>query len=305
MIKPFCNFPVKRVNLKNIYMKTKILLLGAFLSISVFISCNSDDKTQDTTAITDDEVTVDSNIDVAADDVSLIVEDQYAVQQNLTNKTSTGFVSILPACATITTVLTDGTWTRTIDFGTEGCALFNGNVLKGKIIISFSNNFTSLTRNISYSFVGFYHNGKLIQGNKSIEIALKSTELLASLHPVSTHSLDMSVTFTNGGVYTRTGTRVKEMIEGFNTPANWEDNAFLVSGNHTTSFPNGTKTTSTIISPLRFISTCHKPLPVSGTITITKNDATALLDFGDGTCDNLATITKDNVAKEIHLERKD
>lgn len=286
-------------------MKTKFLVLGAIAALSFFISCDSNDKTPNTTAISDDEVIVDSSIDAVSDDVTLIAEDQYAVQQNLTSKTNTGFVSILPPCATITTVLTDGIWTRTIDFGTEGCTLINGNVVKGKIIISFSNNFTSLTRNISYSFVGFYHNGKLIQGNKSIEIALKSTELLASLHPVSTHSIDMSVTFANGGVYTRTGTRVKEMIEGFTSPGNWEDNVFLVWGYHTTTFPNGTKTTSTITSPLRFISTCHKPFPVSGTITITKNDATALLDFGDGTCDNLATITKDNVAKEIHLERKD
>lgn len=297
-------------------MKTKFLLFGAIIALSFFISCDTNEKIEDTSAISDEEITADANIDAAADDVSLIVEDQYAIQQSLSSKigsnketesskSSNGIVSVLPQCATITTVLANGTWTRTIDFGTEGCTLHNGNILKGKIIITFSNNFTTATRTMSYSFVGFYHNGKLIQGNKSIIQTLKSTELLATIHPVFTHTIDMNITFANDKVYSRKGTRVKEMIEGFTTTANWEDNVFLVWGYHVTSSPSGTKITTTITTPLRFVMACRKPFPVSGVVSITKNDATAVLDFGNGECDNLATITKDGITKEIRLEKKD
>jgi hypothetical protein len=51
-------------------------------------------------------------------------------------------------------VVTNDTWTRTIDFG-EGCALQNGNLVKGKIIVSASRNFAELTKSISISFVNF------------------------------------------------------------------------------------------------------------------------------------------------------
>jgi hypothetical protein len=50
---------------------------------------------------------------------------------------------------------------------------------------------------------------------------------------------------------------------------------------------------------------CRKPFPVSGTVSIIKNDATSILDFGNGECDNLATITIDGITKEIRLEKKD
>ena len=35
----------------------------------------------------------------------------------------------------------------------------------------------------------------------------------------------------------------------------------------------------------------NKPLIVSGIITIVRNGNTATLDYGDGTCDNLAVLT--------------
>ena len=45
------------------------------------------------------------------------------------------------------------------------------------------------------------------------------------------------------------------------------------------------------------------PFPVKGVVTIVKNDAEATLDYGNGDCDDLATITKNGVAKEIHLKK--
>jgi hypothetical protein len=301
-VKPLAYFHIKEVNLNLFIMKTKILFFGAFLALTFFTSC-SNEKVMDTTAVSSDDIAIESTIDGAIDDVAIIAEDQYAMQQGSASRTSAAIVSILPSCATVTTVITTGIWTRTIDFGATGCTLHNGNILKGKIIVSFANDFTSLTRTISYSFVGFYHNGKLIEGSKTITQTLKSTDLLATVHPVSTHTIDMSITFPDGKIYTRTGTRVKEIIEGFSTITNWEDNVFLVWGNHSTTLPNGTKITSTITTPLRFVMTCKMPFPVRGVVTITKNDATATLDFGNGDCDNLATMTKNGVSKEIVLRK--
>ena len=285
-------------------MKTKIVSGIAIVMLSFFISCDSsNDGNDNNPTLTAKDIAVNSKIDVAIDDVVYIVEDQYTAQQSISNRSSTASKSILPTCATFTTVLVDGTWTRTIDFGSAGCTLPNGNVLKGKIIISFSNDFTSKSRTLLYRFVDFYHNGKLLQGNKSITYELKSTELLATEHPVMTFTVDMKITFDDGKVYSRTGTTVKETVEGNETPLNWEDNVFLVTGNSATSLANGDTITTVITTPLRYITSCKLPFPVSGIVSITKNTSVGTLDFGDGKCDNLATLTIDGVTKDIILEK--
>ncbi len=284
-------------------MKTKIYLASAFLALTFFISCTSNDKETTTTptAITTDEVAVDSKIDAAIDDVANIAEDQFTVQQGVTAKSNNTYKTILPLCAVVKASLTDGVWTNTINFGTEGCTLANGNILKGKIIISFSNDFSTLTQTITYRFDGFLHNGKLLQGTKTIIRTLKSTALLATIHPVFDLSVDLSITFENGKVYAKKGNRVREMIEGFDTKLNWEDNVFAVTGSGTTTHPNGDKITAVIKNPVRFAMACKLPFPIKGSILLTKNNKEALLDFGNGDCDNLATLAVDGQTIEIKL----
>ena len=289
-------------------MKTKILLFALMFSFTLFISCNSNepiDVSATSSTITADDVVVNSEIDATVDDVSIIAEDQFDMQKSATAKTSVEMVSMLPTCATITTVLTNDTWTRTIDFGTQGCALPNGNIVKGKIIISFSKNFTTPIKTISYTLVGFYHNGKLIEGSKTITQELKSTDLLSAIHPVTTHSIDVKITYPDGKIYSRIGTRVREMVDGFTSITNWEDNVFKVWGYHITTFPNGSKYTCTTqkTQALLIKMSCKMPFPVSGVIEIVKNDGKATLDFGNGDCDDLATITVNGVSKEIHLKK--
>ncbi|WP_426486306.1 hypothetical protein [Flavobacterium sp. 2] len=286
-------------------MKTKIFFIGTLAALSFFVSCNSDEKTNDgsSAAITKDEIITNSKIDASIDDVTNIAEDQFSAQQNVTAKPSGPVKNFLPSCATITTVLTNNTWTRTVDFGVEGCTLENGNTVKGKMVISFSNDFSTSTQTISYTFDGFYHNGKKLQGSKSIVRTVKTTDLLATAHPVFTASIDMTITFDDGGVYTRKGTLVKEQVEGFDTWFNWDDNAYLVTGSGTTTFPNGDTFSAEITTPLQFKASCKKSIPVKGVLSITKNGATAVIDYGDGTCNTLATITKDGVTEEVDLKK--
>ncbi len=288
-------------------MKNKILLFATLLSITLFIGCNNEpvNEAAPLNAISVDEAVLNTEIDATVDDVSFIAEDQFDVQKSVAAKTSAPIKSMLPPCATVTSVLTGETWTRTIDFGSQGCALPNGNILKGKIIISFSKNFATPVRTISYTLEGFYHNDKLIEGSKTITHELKTSDLLAAIHPVITHSIDMKITYPDGKIYTRIGTRVREMVEGFATITNWEDNVFKVWGYHITTFPNGSKYSCTTqkAQALLIKMSCKMPFPVSGIVEILKNDATATLDYGNGDCDKLATMTINGVSKEIVLRK--
>lgn len=286
-------------------MKTKFLFIGTLVALSFFISCNSDEKTNDgsSDAITNTEIVTNSKIDASIEDVTAIAEDQFTAQQNLTAKPSGPVKNFLPSCATITTALTNNTWTITVDFGVEGCTLENGNTVKGKMVISFSNDFSASTQTISYTFDGFYHNGKKLQGSKSIVRSVKSTDLLAEAHPVSTAAIDMTITFDDGSVYTRKGTLIKEMTAGYKTWSDWEDNVYLVTGSGTTTFPNGDTFSAEITTPLEFKASCKNPFPVKGIVSITKNDAKAIIDYGNGDCDTLAKVTKDGVTEEIDLKK--
>lgn len=286
-------------------MKTKFLLIATCITLSFFISCNSDDKTNNETAktISNDEIITNSKIDASIEDVTNIAEDQFTAQQNSTNKPSGTIKNFLPSCAVITTVLTNNTWTTTVDFGIEGCTLENGNSVKGKMIITFSNDFTAPTQTISYTFEGFYHNGKKLQGNKSIVRTRKSTALLLAQHPVTTAAIDMTITFDDGSVYTRKGSLTKEMIAGYDTWFNWEDNVFVVTGSGSTTFPNGDTFSAEITTPLEFKASCKTSFAVKGVLSITKNGATAIIDYGNGDCNTLVTVTKNGVTEEIDLKK--
>lgn len=286
-------------------MKTKFLFIGTLIALSFFVSCNSDEKTNDgsSAAISNDEIITNSKIDASIEDVTNIAEDQFNVQQNSTSKYGGPIKSFLPSCATITTVLTNNTWTKTIDFGVEGCTLENGNSVKGKMVVSFSSDFSASTQTISYTFEGFYHNGRKLQGNKSIVRTIKTTNLLATAHPVSTATIDLTVTFDDGKVYIRKGSLVKEMVEGYDTWFNWDDNAFLVTGSGSTTFPNGDTFSAEITTPLEFKASCKKPFAIKGIVSVTKNGASAVIDYGTGECDSLAKITKDGVTEEIDLKK--
>jgi hypothetical protein len=287
-------------------MKTKKIFIATLMAIALFISCDSkDDNTSDTTASSPSEqVAVDAKIDASIDDVSNIVEDQFSAKKSAaTGKSSEKMKSMLPACAVVTWTFTNGTFTGTIDFGTEGCTLENGNVLKGKITLTFSSNFDTAEQTITYNFDGFYHNGKKLEGSKTITRSLKSTELLAAVHPVFTCTVDLTLTFEDEKVYKRTGNRVKEMVEGYDTMGSWDDNVFLVTGSGTTTMPNGDVCSSTIQTPLRYEMACKKPFPVSGTVLKVKNGTETLVNYGNGECDNLADVTVAGVTTSIELKK--
>lgn len=294
------NFKIRKI------MKTKILFLGLLLSL-LSINC-SKDKIEEAT-ISADEISANAKLDNATDDVLKIVETQLGTSDGIAGKSAIGTQGVmgdLPSCATVTRVPEFGTMpavgeqiTKTITFDPAGCTMPNGNVLKGKIIITFVFDPSATSHTINYQFVDFYHNAIKLVGNKSFTRS-KTTATATSLpHPIITMNMDMTATFANGNVVTRVGTRTHEMVEGFLTPLNTEDNVFHITGNWTTSFQNGNMRNATISTVLVKKGNCN--FVGQGVITFTNSSNTATLDFGDGTCDNQAVFTKDGVSVNITL----
>jgi outer membrane murein-binding lipoprotein Lpp len=274
-------------------MKTNSLLkIVALFAVILFASCSKDNNDTAST-FTAADITTNAKIDQISNDVSDIIDDQYAAQNPTGRVNAPVETGLLPTCATVTTTATTTTWSRTIDFGTTGCAMPNGAILRGVIIISGSLNYALQNYVISYTFVNFYHNDILVQGNRTITRSFQSTTYQTAIHPVNV--MDMNMTFTiHGDVYTRVGTRTRECVEGYDTRTIWTDNVYVVTGVWTTTFPTGVVHSNTIsaTSPLRIRMNCNYRI-VSGTVNITRPNHTAVLDYGTGTCDNIATISID------------
>ena len=281
-------------------MKTKILGLLVVCGLSL-LSCQKEDL-----GSTADEAKVNAKIDLANDDVSDLVENAYdATAANASGRglESANSQSNLPACATVTRNPTFGTAvqvgqtvTKTIDFGTVGCPMANGNVLRGQIIVSFEYQPTAASQSINYEFVNFYHNNIKIVGNKNF------TRTFVQGLPVVVMNMDLTATFPDGREFTRVGSRTREIIEGYQTPNVLADNVYQVTGSWTTSYPNTSVQTSTITTPLLVKMSClqvNKPLLVQGVITFERPAQTSTLNYGSGDCDNLAVFTINGNAYNI------
>lgn len=275
-------------------MKTNLILkLTVLFAVILFASCTKDNNDL-SPAFTADDIKTNAKLDQVANDLSDIIDQVYN-EENSSGKTiSPNETYSLPPCVVISVrTPTATTWIRTIDFGNTGCAMPNGAILKGKIIVSGSLNYTLTNYVISYSFDSFYYNDFLVQGNRTITRSHSTSNYQAAVHPINV--MDMNMTFTNTtGIYTRVGSRTRECVEGYNTLLNWADNVYVITGSWTTTLPNGNVHTNTIsnTTPIRVRLNCDYRV-VSGIVNITRPNHTAVLDYGAGTCDNNATISID------------
>jgi hypothetical protein len=269
-------------------MKTRILSCLFFLAL-VAVGCNKDDDDKTTSAFNADNARISTEIDGISDDVTSIAEEQYNEMQTAYGRT-TNIQTLLPSCASVSTAESDSgnVWTSTITFS-DGCTLNNGNAVSGSIIVSGSTDFSTDSYTLTYTFNNFYHNNRHVDGTRTVVFTWQGTPLQAADHMVANVEMHFTVTYPNGNSYTRNGHRIRELYQGYQTPFNWADNVYSVTGNWTTTFPGGGTLTTTILSPLIIEMTC--PNIVSGTLQITANTNGAVVDYGDGSCDNQATLT--------------
>ena len=107
------------------------------------------------------------------------------------------------------------------------------------------------------------------------------------------------VTTPNDIVIEREFTRTREWIAGDKTLNRWDD-VYSITGNASGKNFKGESYTRTILIPLEWAASCR--FIKSGSIESVVGDKTpVLLDYGDGECDNEATLTKDGETRTILL----
>lgn len=278
--------------MKKLSLKITLIVL---LAIGFATTSCSNEADGDTSANEIDLKTAESEaeIDNISDETSSIIEDAFLTEETIEPKSNATY-RYLPDCVTITATIQQNLKNVTIDFG-DGCELRNGNTVKGIITIQYEIDASALTKTITYAYDDFYFNDNLVEGGGSIF----REWLNSNGNPQSTKTFDIKVTWPSGEYASKTGTRIKEWVEGSNTLV-WGDNVFLITGNWSFTKFDGTVLAVEVKEALRREWSCR--FFVSGLVQISKNDNIADLDYGDGECDDLATVSiNGGEPTEIHL----
>lgn len=273
------------------------------LALMFMVSCDKDASTDQV----DDQIAQDETFETAdlqaSDEAELISEeilnigeDVYAADEISSTSKGSYQSDFLPDCVTITTVITSTTKEKTIDFG-DGCELPNGNVLSGIIYLSYEKDMELAQKTLSMSLENFTFNGVSVEGGASV-LRMRSNE---NGNPQSEATAEFSAEWPEGATASFTGNRTREWIEGYGTGF-WGDNVFLITGKGTFIGPAGNVFVKEVIEPLRRELACR--FIVSGVLEISRNELTASLDFGDGSCDAVGLLTYPNgETQEIFLRR--
>lgn len=290
-------------------MKKAFLFIAAAL-MTLFISCEKD-ETLTTETLTDMEEAMVST-DAAADDVSEAMSyevdyfsstDQHieALSSDLKSSEGRGFgYRFLLGVAPEITVVPEGPEypkTITIDYG-EGMELLTGRMLSGKIIIELSDRPLANGATRTITFENFYVDSVQVQG-----IATRTFTGTTDTEREFSSESTLDFTFADGSVLTREGQRTRTLVEGFETLYDYSDDLILITGSVNYTTDEGVAFGKYISDPLHRLGTCR--FVVQGVVTYTyEGEMFAELDYGDGTCDDLATITKNGETRQITIGKR-
>ncbi|NQX77929.1 hypothetical protein [Gilvibacter sp.] len=274
-------------------MKTKFhpLRLLSVLAVGALTltSCSSDDS-----EVTSEQEEVNAQISVETinqvDEIDLVDEELTNITLDIiasAEADANGFAAkvsdFLPPCVTVTTVVTDTSVERTVDFG-DGCELPTGNTLSGSYTIFHSVDTDAPSRTFQVQTSDdFFFNDISVNGSKTIVRSINDAG-----NPNANKTVSLDVVWPDGETMSYSANKNREWIEGAGTGF-WGDNVFLLSG--TVNFTNrlGVSYSKETVEPLRREWACR--FIVSGVLELSREDATVSLDFGDGTCDPFGTLT--------------
>ena len=218
----------------------------------------------------------------------------------LNNSTVRGFGN-LPACATVTYDTSGAVKTATIDFGATPCQTNGVKEFKqGILIISWNGNkldsgtvFTVTTQNY---FVG---------DTSTIMHQLQFTKTITNMGVNAAGDIhfaivvtDATLTLDSNQVITWSANRDREWVQGDTTTTS--DDIYFITGSSSGTDRNGEPFTVQITSPLRSNADCD--WIVSGTEVVTHgNNSPRTLDYGNGDCDNIVTVTVNGNTIIMHI----
>lgn len=287
-------------------MKTTRYAIGLMFVAGIWLSSCNDESDDLTTEILSEEVTVAADL---TDDEAQFedLDDLASVAFEVGAGSTAGRVDDETDDDRIDAVCAIKTWTDstlTIDYGTEGCTLPDGQIRKGKIQITWTGRRWEAGSIITWEVEDFSINDNSIIGKRTL------TNLNDSNEEAPHHNIELTggqIKFADGTTATREVDRERIWYRG-NNPLN--DEVHILEGSMATGKTRSDVNYSTIVlEDMVYLRDCRvngrrRFIPVQGVKQVTKEGEVFTIDFGDGTCDTLVTVT-DNEGNEREVDLLD
>lgn len=232
-------------------------------------------------------------------ELSEAIEDNIDYLSAYAEVMETAITKAKPVCPTIT-ITREGEsrfpQTVTADYST-GCKGKRNHDMSGTVSIYKSSAWivSGATRTITFN--NFTIDGVAISGTKTITYDGVSN----GVYNFSVSS-DLVFTWSDGYWIHRIQNKTRSFIAGIDTADDESDDVLQITGTVTDTDSNGIVLIKKITEPLILSAGCD--YFGSGVIEVTKNgELVFTLNFGDGTCDLKATITKNNDSLQILLNK--
>ena len=194
----------------------------------------------------------------------------------------------------------------TITFPPTGCIGRDGRIRRGKIRTEYSNRLIVPGAQSSTTFIDFSIDSISLRGTFTVRNTTDTTTNVR-VPKWLVNVIGGRLGFPNGNVTEWSSEKLIQHVEGFTTAIPIDDIFKITGSAHGTSIRGGQTTSwnSEIIEPLVKRFTCF--WLVKGRIRTVRTNISVnspwigVLDFGDGTCDNLATLTINGQTQIIHL----
>lgn len=275
-------------------MKRIFGILIAFTTVFM-MACTEDNPLQDSSSIYLDDVNFDATSEAAFDDVDDATEEALGFDFLGSGRDGRGHFY---GCADITKDAEAKT--ITIDFG-DGCEGRNGRIRSGKIIITWSGERGEAGFTKTVTFENYVVDGVQIEGTRT-SVNVSGFDANPKVRTVTLTGGKM--TFEDGSVATREASHTTTLTET-------EDDKIKTKYGSASGINMDGLAYSKVVEDsdaLTFKHSCKADrifAPVSGIVTISvEGEADKIVDFGDGTCDNLATVTQGDVVEEIEVNPK-
>ncbi|UWX56531.1 hypothetical protein NYZ99_10265 [Maribacter litopenaei] len=171
----------------------------------------------------------------------------------------------------------------------NNCVLNGTENINGTLTVTY--NMDEQQASFSASYVDFYVGDIKINGTRSYQLGANSDAGSVSFEVTS----DLTVEMADGSIISDNGTKAFTLTFGDSA----ESTTFSIAGTWTVVYEGNTYNV-TVNTPLTSSVTCG--YIAAGDMTVSKNGLTVNVDFGDSTCDNVATVTYPNgVEEEITL----
>ena len=204
------------------------------------------------------------------------------------------------SCATVTH--DQEAQTITIDFG-EGCEGPYGKTRSGVIFITYTGKRFIPGSQWTISFQDFYIDDRHIEGTRSVENISETTDEYPKFHITLTEG---KVTWEDGTFATREVDRIRVWIREMRP---MDDETHILEGSVASGINrDGFSYSSTVLNDLIYKRVCRGSnsarIPVQGIKEVIIGDETHLVDFGDGECDNIVSITANGETTEVDLSNR-